>query len=188
MDQGVWSMTKRQLKLVCGLSHGTVEIRKTSNLSIIASFTIHSSAVCSVTVLEDGSIVSGSFQDIKRCNERGIVLQTFSGHKNCVETLMQLNNNLLVSASRDATVRTWNISTGECLCTMILHYGCIYGLIKLSEDKFASGSVDKTIRVWNTKGDCIETIKTGNKVTAMTRIRDSIITANKRKLEVWRLK
>ena len=71
---------------------------------------------------EDGSFVSAAWKTMKRWDEKGTVLQTFSGHSNYINRVIELNRDVIVSAqSKDTTVKMWKVSTGECLRTLTLH-------------------------------------------------------------------
>ena len=99
--------------------------------------------------------------------------------------MIELNRDVIVSASDDTTVKMWKVSTGECLRTLTLHSDSVFGLEKVKDGVFASGSLDRRIVVWDEKGDCIETHESKSKIEAMTRLRDgSIVTADTILIEI----
>jgi len=138
--------------------------------------------------------VSGSVDTkIMRWDENGRVIQTFSGHSKGVADVIELKRDIIAASSIDDTATVWKVSTGQLLQQFTLHSSSVewvfYGLVKLSEDAFVTGSKDNTIRVWNAmNGECVETIATYDKIDAMTRVRESIVTVSRDRIEVRRLK
>jgi len=103
-------LTNKKLNvLMCGLSNGKVELRKLSDIQIVlASTTLHKDyRVNCFCELEDGSFVSGSHDTtMKRWTlEDGKVLGTFSGHCDAVKSIIELKDNIIVSASDDETLK-----------------------------------------------------------------------------------
>ena len=175
--------------IVCGFATGEVELRRVSDLGVLSSLKLHRNLpVLSICELEDGSVVSGVYNTMIRWDEKGTVLQAFSGHSNCINRVIKLNSDVIVSASLDGKVKMWRVSTGECLRTLTLHFDNVCGLERVNDGVFVSASWSKKMVVWDEKGDCIETHKCGNYITAMTRLRDgSIVTADKNLIEIRQL-
>lgn len=67
---------------------------------------------------------------------------------------------ILVSASRDCTLKLWDISTGSCLQTWRGHTHGIESIANsLDEPILASGSEDGTVKLWNRHtGQCLKTL------------------------------
>ncbi|KEF52524.1 F-box and WD-40 domain-containing protein MET30 [Exophiala aquamarina CBS 119918] len=83
-------------------------------------------------------------------------IDILKGHSNGVMTL-QLFDNFLATGSYDATIKIWNIETGEELKTLRGHTMGIRCL-QFDENKLISGSLDKSLKVWNWRtGECIST-------------------------------
>ncbi|KAG9257166.1 WD40-repeat-containing domain protein [Emericellopsis atlantica] len=74
-------------------------------------------------------------------------IKTFRGHENGV-TCLQFDGNILATGSYDATIKIWNIATGEVLQTLRGHTQTVRAL-QFDEGKLISGSFDKTIKIWN---------------------------------------
>ena len=75
---------------------------------------------------------------------------SLSEHKKIVSAIIELDNNLLVTAARDGYIILW-----ETIKKVIKQYDSIhvckdgiYSLCKLKDNKFASGSADGTIHLW----------------------------------------
>lgn len=74
-------------------------------------------------------------------------VKIFRGHSNGV-TCLQIDDVMMATGSYDATIRIWNLETGE--QTRVLR-GHTQGIRSLQfDDKIlVSGSLDKTIKIWN---------------------------------------
>lgn len=84
------------------------------------------------------------------------ITKTFKGHTNGVMCL-QFDENILATGSYDATVKIWDIESGEELRTLVGHTSGIRCL-QFDDTKLMSGSMDNTIRVWNWRtGECLRT-------------------------------
>ncbi|KAF2820482.1 sulfur metabolite repression control protein-like protein SconB [Ophiobolus disseminans] len=81
----------------------------------------------------------------------------FKGHTNGVMCL-QFDNEILITGSYDATVKVWDIKTGEVLRTLRGHTQGIRCL-QFDESKLITGSLDHSIKVWNWRtGQLIKTL------------------------------
>jgi WD40 repeat protein len=77
----------------------------------LKSFAGHNDAVTCLTLLKDGSLVSGSSSDkaIKVWNiKSGQDLETIKGHTSGVYSLALLQDGSLTSGSGDGTIKIWN--------------------------------------------------------------------------------
>jgi len=57
-------------------------------------------------------------------------------------------DDLLMSGSRDNTIKYWKISSGECIKTLEAHNGPIWSIELLSDETLVSISEDRTIKFW----------------------------------------
>ncbi|CAH3020215.1 unnamed protein product [Porites evermanni] len=66
----------------------------------------------------------------------------------------------LVSASRDKSIRMWDVSTGVCLMTLVGHDNWVRGVMFHPRGKYlVSCSDDKTLRIWDYKNKrCAKTL------------------------------
>jgi F-box/WD-40 domain protein MET30 len=82
--------------------------------------------------------------------------KVFKGHTNGVMCL-QFDDNILATGSYDATIKIWDIETGEELRTLRGHTSGIRAL-QFDDMKLISGSLDRTLKVWNWRtGECMST-------------------------------
>ena len=80
----------------------------------------------------------------------------FKGHSNSVMCL-QFDDNILATGSYDATIKIWDIDTGEEIRTLRGHDSGIRCL-QFDDTKLISGSMDWSLKVWNWRtGECIST-------------------------------
>lgn len=83
-------------------------------------------------------------------------VKVFKGHTNGVMCI-QFDDNILATGSYDATIKIWDIETGEELRTLRGHRSGIRCL-QFDDTKLISGSIDQSLKVWNWRtGDCIST-------------------------------
>ncbi|ORZ34819.1 WD40-repeat-containing domain protein [Catenaria anguillulae PL171] len=135
----------------------------------------HTCGVTSVTY-HDGNIYSGAHDgSIKIFNaETGTHLRTLTDHRETVWSLsVDRARNRLYSASKDATIKVWDISRQRSnsttmaspptsphqqpaaalpgpLATLTAHQGKIYGLaLDAASNRLYSGSGDRTVRCWS---------------------------------------
>ena len=84
-------------------------------------------------------------------------VHTFEGHTNTV-TVLASTSDVLVSGSRDYTVRVWD--KGGCLQLLQGHTHIVWALIPLPDDRLASSASDCTVRVWDMfAGVCLCTLE-----------------------------
>jgi len=198
--------TRDRSNIVCGLYNGTIEVRNTSELSVVVSqFCFHSiHAVWSLCELRDGTFVSGdqsgNLKRWKNDKEGGEekVFQHFNGHGKRINQVIELRNDVILSASNDRKVMVWKIPPEEesSLCSPVLfpliHISRVFGVVRLSEERFAS-VVEQSIRVhdFNEKARAegapleVEHITTRVAMSAARRLRDgSILVASNSRFEI----
>ena len=65
----------------------------------------------------------------------------------------------MVSGSRDATLRVWNIETGECISLLHGHQAAVR-CVQFDGSLVVSGAYDFTVRVWEPDtGACLHTLE-----------------------------
>ncbi|KAJ3141984.1 hypothetical protein HK100_004465 [Physocladia obscura] len=87
---------------------------------------------------------------------------SFEGHTDGVLSVGYKNDGkLIVSASKDKTIKVWNSTTGECVSTIFTDHKSWINQVAISDDDdvVASASSDMTVKVWRiATGECILTL------------------------------
>lgn len=84
--------------------------------------------------------------------------QVLSGHTDGVMCI-QADESIIASGSYDATVRIWDLATGEQLRSLDGHTRGVNSL-QFDDVKLISGSMDKTLKIWNYRtGECLSTLR-----------------------------
>lgn len=83
-------------------------------------------------------------------------VKILKGHTNGVMSL-QFADDVLATGSYDATIKIWDLESGQELRTLRGHTMGVRCL-QFDDNKLISGSLDKTLKVWNWRtGECIST-------------------------------
>ena len=79
------------------------------------------------------------------------LLKTLKGHRGLVWSVaFSSDGKSLASASRDGTVRIWDVASGQTITTLTGHKSVVFALAYSPDGKtLASGSWDNTIRIWD---------------------------------------
>ena len=89
------------------------------------------------------------------------------GHMDQINRIVYNNsNNLILSASNDTTMKTWNARTGRCLMTFEGHHDHVLSCQFSPDDvKIASASHDKSVRIWDVaSGRCLNVLEHHNNI------------------------
>jgi WD40 repeat protein/DNA-binding Xre family transcriptional regulator/DNA-binding HxlR family transcriptional regulator len=147
----------------------------------------YSNWVLSVAFSPDGqTLATGSEDKIVRLwdIDTGKCLKTLQGHTNLVssvsfgfqnidirkttqnitsdeKTRKLQKSQILASGSDDATVKLWNVDTGECLKTLWGHSSWVNSVTFSPDGRIlASGSHDQTVKLWDWHtGECLHTLE-----------------------------
>ncbi|KAJ2376762.1 hypothetical protein IW150_001785 [Coemansia sp. RSA 2607] len=77
-------------------------------------------------------------------------VRTLHGHDHCVSAVRFLGPDKLVSASRDKTIKVWELSTGYCIRTLAGHSEWVRSVDVSADARLVcTGSTDHTVRVWD---------------------------------------
>jgi WD40 repeat protein len=107
--------------LVSGLDNGTINIWNINEKIIEKSIKAHEDRVTCLTKTKDSSkLISGSFDsNIKIWDSNNFqLLRKITGHLKPINCLKMLNDETILSGSKDETIRIWKIDSGECLRTL----------------------------------------------------------------------
>lgn len=131
------------------------------------------------------------FRQAQQTNKTKLNCPTFQseGHDDSVICMAILPNWRVVSGSADATLRVWDVASGQCLQTMKGHKGRIICVDILPDGQVVSGSADHTLRIWDTSsGKCLKKLEghTSN-INCVTILPDGrIVSVSKdRTLRIW---
>ena len=109
----------------------------------------HTNAVYCLTLLNDGRLVSGSYDKSiiiynKKTYQPDLIIKE---HTNSVNCITQLSSGILASCSYDNTIKLFNINNNNynILQTLNLHTDSVYKIIELKNKKLVSCSYDKSI-------------------------------------------
>jgi len=97
------------------------------------------------------------------------VLRTFKGHEKAVHvTKFSPNNNHIMSASDDKTVRCWDLTTAEQVMTFEGHQDHVRCGSPQSADVWVTGSYDHSVRLWDVRtGETINVLDHGAPVESV---------------------
>ena len=95
--------------------------------------------------------------------------RVLEGHRNWVSALAVLEGARLASASRDQTVRVWDVDGGAPPRVLEGHRDWVTALAVLEGGRLASASRDRTVRVWEVDGGAPPRVLEGHRdwVTAL---------------------
>ncbi|KAF8323591.1 WD40-repeat-containing domain protein [Cantharellus anzutake] len=108
---------------------------------------------------EDDPAEVGHYYYIEDVRENPYHIRLLEGHTHAVRALAA-HGRTLVSGSYDATVRVWDIITGDCKFTLTGHTQKVYSVVLDSiRNQVCSGSMDGSVRIWSLKtGQLLHTL------------------------------
>jgi F-box/WD-40 domain protein MET30 len=117
----------------------------------------------------------------RRCS-----VKVFRGHTDSVMCL-QFEDNILMTGSYDATVKIWDMETGEELRTLRGHTAGVRCL-QFDDTKLITGSLDRTIKVWNWRtGECVSTLPGHSEAVIALHFDDTLLASASvdRTVKIW---
>jgi WD40 repeat protein len=103
---------------------------------------------CLVYCVDNNIIIHEFFS-----NKKDILLK---GHTETVLYIIQLENNNLVSASEDSTIKFWSINDYNCILTLKGHEDWVIFLLEINNNLLASCSIDGYLKIWDiNKQSCL---------------------------------
>ena len=147
--------------LVSGSYDCTVKVWKISTGQTLHTLQGHSMKVYSVVLdHKRNRCISGAMDHMVKVwsLDDGAVLYNLEGHTSLVG-LLALENDFLVSAAADSTLRIWDSVHGHCKNTLSAHTGAIT-CFQHDKQKVISGS-DRTLKMWDVRsGECVRDLLT----------------------------
>src|SRR5262249_29865134 len=124
----------------------------------------------------------------------GPLIRTFEGHTDWVRAVVLTpDGRYAISGSWDATLRVWDLESGQSVRTLEGHTGWVNALAMTPDgDRVISASVDRTLRVWDLEsGQSVRTLEGHtDRVNAVTVTPDgdrAISVSADRTLRLWNL-
>ena len=103
-----------------------------------------------------GYLSAGRDKLIKVWTKEGQKIGELAGHQNSILDMIMLSNDVLVTCSRDRTIRLWR-KTGDDLFVegncLTFHQSTVLGLVRLNDRLFASCGADGVINIINLAGE-----------------------------------
>jgi len=133
----------------------SIRIYKTRDLQIVNELKAHSKAVFSIAVLDENKseliATCSADNSIKIWNNSSELIANLSDHNDYVYVLeYSFNYKLLISGSKDASIKLWHISNSTLLTTLFGHEESVVSLELIgNSNKFSSGSCDFNIIIWD---------------------------------------
>jgi WD40 repeat protein len=90
----------------------------------------------------------------------GVLIKEYNEHLDEITSIQVVEkSNKMISASRDNTVKIWDLEDGHCLKTLNDHQHIVNCILIIPGDKFISGSDDETIKIWDINSyECLNTL------------------------------
>ncbi|CAF3465644.1 unnamed protein product [Rotaria sp. Silwood1] len=123
----------------------------------------HESAINCMTLSTDGSVLATGSDDhnIRLWSAKTIPVECLSvliGHVDYI-TCILIDENFLVSASADRTIRKWDITNGECVFVYSGHTSLVNRIVCTGDFLFST-SYDRTVRCWDfDTGACVRVFR-----------------------------
>jgi WD40 repeat protein len=124
-----------------------------NNYLLKFSFEVDGNPATSLTILKDGSLVSGHMDGTIRIwnISSGYLINTILAHSSKINSLVILKNGDLVSGSDDKSIKIWDSINGYLKFRIDGHNGPVQTLdVTADLGNLISGSADKTVKKWNT--------------------------------------
>ena len=136
--------------------------------------------------LKDGTLASGSGNNIKLWKRDGTCLNTFLASMGKIYTLIELKDGVLASVSEHKQIELWK-RDGTRLNNSIGYAFAVTVLIELKDGTLAGGSTDGTIRLRKRDGTELATFKQTNWIRSLTELNDGTLAAGSwRSINLWK--
>ena len=118
--------------------------------------------------------IGDQYGSIKIYNENNSLICHINAHSDAIERVrFYPERNVLVSCSRDTTVKIWNMNDLSAPIQIFKHENESYAFEFLNANTMATGSWDNTVKIWNiTNGILIRTIHIESHVNCIKKVSD----------------
>lgn len=157
--EGIYTIQFDKEKVVTGSRDHTIKIWDAVTGKCKQTLTGHTASVLCLQY-DQHTIVSGSSDATLLVTdiETHQIKQRLLGHQDSVLSLKLVNDDQVVSCSKDRCLRIWDKNTGECLNILMGHAAPV-NAVQYKENRIVSGSGDRTIKIWDLEtGDCLKTL------------------------------
>lgn len=116
---------------------------------------------------------------------------SLKGHTENIKAIFISDNNIIISGSKDKTIKLWDYQKKKNILTLKGHTKTVRCICTINEKLIISGSADKTLRIWDIEKEKNTKILRGHTetVTCCIYINDVIISGSKDKtVKVWDIK
>ena len=165
-SQGIYGLEEiSNTTIASGDLGGSIYLWLNNNGTITQNF-INSAGVMCLRLLKSGYLAIGSGPSVFSIGiwnyTSKTVFKTLTGHTDYANYLLEINTNLLASASRDFTIIIWDLTAYTLKYKLIGHKSYVNILTLITYDILASGSSDNTVKLWNTTNWTLITNLTSN--------------------------
>lgn len=119
----------------------------------------HLGYIWSIVNFRDWIITGGRDKDIKIWTSEGAKLFELQGHQNSILKLLRLNSEILISCSRDQSIKIWKYRSKqfELQSSLNVHDGTVLCLCRINNQEFLSGGADGLVNRITLEGKIIGT-------------------------------
>ena len=142
-------------RLFCGTGNGTLFVIDLNTLTVLDELTFSNKNLRSLSVNEKTNELAAGYSDhlIRIFDLETLTLKyEIPAHTNSVFTVRYMpGRNYLLSGSRDARLKAWNVKTGYTLAGEVVAHLFAINYLDFSPDlkHFVTCSLDKSIKVWD---------------------------------------
>lgn len=167
------------------LKYRSIVTLRISDFEQVHSFDTNIFVYCFCELEDDGILVGGSELEIWY---QGMRRRRLTGHRATISLVVELMNKTIASASRDQTIKIWNVQTGQCIHTLEGHTHWLTAILELSDGTLVSSSYDHLVLVWNKDGVCVSKQRLKYGICSLAELDDgSIVTGGyEGEVEIWK--
>ena len=154
-DSSIFDIRYAAGKIFAVTGDGTLVVLKEDDFTTLARIRLSDKSARCIALNEEARQIAVGYSDntIRVFSLEGFkVIKTIHAHGNSIFTLAySVDGNLLISGSRDAHLKIWNVKDEYSLSESIVAHMYAINHISFSPDRkyFATCSMDKSIKVWN---------------------------------------
>ncbi len=119
----------------------------------------HLGYIWSIINFRDWLITGGRDKKLKIWTNEGVKLFELEGHQNSILKLLELNTDILISCSRDQSIKIWKYRSKqfELQSSLMIHKGAVLCLSRINKQEFLSGGADGLVNRITFEGKVLST-------------------------------